>query len=500
MTKNNTKVQNLKSKKIKSKISIKSVNHSKTSSNKNNTKKDELKDESKEKSKKKVKAKKSIKKNDKELSEKEENKNKVTKKSTENKKENKKNKSESDTEYETEDEDVNLSNIHKESGKIDFDKILEKCLKGKDLMSSSLNSNEKKKLNEEYEDSFGEILKFRGNMTKSDIESIDTIVYHNENNDGIFGAAVAYHYYSELYKNNSNKLNKFQVIPDKPKKGLGFLSVNPAIQHLYKDRNVLIIDIDYAPEYIKSLQNIAKNVFIIDDHHAHNVVQTNKIFIGSNHAACANVFKFFYPKEKVPQLIKIVDISDSKLGLGKYTNYMNLFTLYIGHRFTHNKQFLRKDPKEIMKTIWEVIENGNPSAFIVAGHYMDEVSESLKEQIAINAKPAKFQGYSVGVLNFNAPGLVKPVGRQINTNFEKKGTPIDFAVLWGHEYTKNAYSITLIDNHKPTSTINLKELAEKIARATGSKHGSGGHPHEAHLYLDRKPGQDIWDLFSKKLI
>lgn len=425
------------------------------------------------------------------------------KENNKNKKENKKEKSDSDTEYETESEDgekVNLSNIYKDSGKIDFDKILEKCLKGKDLMSSSLNTNEKKKLNEEYDDSFGEILKFRGNMTKSDIESIDTIVYHNENNDGIFGAAVAYHYYSELYKNNSNKLNKFQVIPDKPKKGFGFLSVNPAIQHLYKDRNVLIIDIDYAPEYIKSLQNIAKNVFIIDDHHAHNVVQTNKIFIGSNHAACANVFKFFYPKEKVPQLIKIVDISDSKLGLGKYTNYMNLFTLYIGHRFTHNKQFLRKDPKEIMKTIWEVIENGNPSAFIVAGHYMDEVSESLKEQIAINAKPAKFQGYSVGVLNFNAPGLTKPTGRQINTNFEKKGTPIDFAVLWGFEYTKNAYSITLIDNHKPTSTINLKELAEKISKATGSKHGSGGHAHEAHLYLDRKPGQDIWDLFTKKLI
>lgn len=434
---------------------------------------------------------------------KEDNKKKDNKKDNNKKEEKKYNKKEELSNLDNEDNnenEVNLSDIHKESGKIDFDKILEKCLKGKDLMSSSLNANEKKKLNEEYDNSFGEILKFRDNMTKSDIESIDTIVYHNENNDGMFGAAVAYHFYCELYKNNSNKLNNFRLIPDKPKKGFGYMSIHPSQENLYKNRNVLIIDIDYAPEYIKSMQKIAKNVFIIDDHHAHNVVQTNKIFIGSNHAACANVFKFFYPKEKIPQLIKIVDISDSKLGLGKYTNYMNLFTLYIGHRYTHNKQFLRKDPKEILKTIWEVIENGNPSAFIIAGHYMDEVSESLKEQIAINAKPASFQGYNVGVLNFNAPGLVKPTGRQINTNFEKKGTPIDFAVLWGYEYTKNAYSITLIDDHKPTSTINLKELAEKIARATGSKHGSGGHAHEAHMYLDRKPGQDIWDLFSKKII
>ncbi len=432
---------------------------------------------------------------------KEDNKKKDNKKDNNKKEEKKDNKKEElsnldDNENENE---VNLSDIHKESGKIDFDKILEKCLKGKDLMSSSLNANEKKKLNEEYDNSFGEILKFRDNMTKSDIESIDTIVYHNENNDGIFGAAVAYHFYCELYKNNTNKLNNFRLIPDKPTKQIRYL--NPKEQEKYKDRNVLIIDLDYATEYIKSLQNIAKNVYIIDDHSAANVQRTNKIFVSSGQqAACANVFKFFYPKEKIPQIIKIVDISDSKSGLSKYTNYMNLFTLYIGHRFTHNKQFLRKEPKEVLKTIWEVIENGNPSSFVIAGHYMDEVSESLKEQIAINAKPASFQGYKVATLNFNSPGLTKPVSRQINTNYERMGQPIDFSVLFGYEFTANGYSVTLMDNHKPTSTIDLGEIARKLGKIGGHPKQGSGHQHIGHFYWPRNKSLDIWDLFEKKYI
>ncbi len=402
-----------------------------------------------------------------------------------------------------EDDNINLNNIYKNSGKIDFDKILEKCLKNKDLMEGSLNKNEKnekKRLNEEYDNSFQEILNFRGNMTKKDIESIDTIVYHNENNDGMFGASVVYHYFNDLYKNNSNKFNKIQFIPDKPKKGVGFLSVHPSQHHLYKDKNVLIIDIDYSPEYIKSLQKIANNVIIIDDHHSNNVVQTNKIFIGSNHAACANVFKFFYPKEKVPKLIKIVDISDSKLGLGKFSKNLNLFTLYIGHRYTHNKQFLRKDPKEIMKTIWDVIEYGNPSTFIVAGHYMDEVMESLKEQIAINAKPMNFQGFKIACLNYNSPALNKKVLRQINTNFEKKGTPIDFAVIFGYEFSSNGYSVTMADNHRANSTLNLGDLAKKLAKIGGHPKGGFGHSHSSHFYWPRNKQWDIWDLFDKKLI
>ncbi len=396
-----------------------------------------------------------------------------------------------------ENDDINLENIYKNSGKIDFDKILNKCLKGKDLMETSLNKNEKKRLNEEYDNSFDEILKFRSNMTKKDIESIDTIVYHNENNDGMFSAAIAYHYYNELYKNNNNKLNNIMLVPDKPKNLYKFL--NPMEKERYKDRTILILDLSFSPEYLQELKKICKALYIIDDHSANNMYQNNKIFIGTNHAACANVFKFFYPKEKVPKLIKIIDISDSKLGLGKYTNYMNLVAVTIGHRYTHNKRVM-KDPKILMKELWNLCELENLSSLVVIGHYMDEVEESLKEQIAINAKPMNFLGYKVGALNYNSPALNKKVLRQINTNFEKKGIPIDFAVVFGYEFSSNGYSITMADNHRENSKIDLGELAKKIAKLGGHPKGGFGHRHSSHAYFGRKPGQDIWDLFDKKSI
>ncbi len=386
-----------------------------------------------------------------------------------------------------------------QSGKIDFDHILSECLKKQDLFTSGMTKNEKNKMNKNYENSFDEIAKFRESITSNDVRQIDTIIYHDENNDGVFSAVIAYHYLmTELFKNNANKREKLQLIPDKPRGGVRFL--NPRNIEKLKGRNVLIVDLDYHPDYLKQLQQQCASVMIIDDHQAKNTVNQSKIFVGTNHAACANVWKFFYPSKPIPEVIKMIDISDSKKQLGAYSNYMNLFTLFIGHRYTHNKR-MKKDLKQLMNELWDkVIEANSVNAFIVGGHYMDEVQESLKEQIAINAKPAKFQGYNVGVLNFNAPALKKMVGRQINTNFERMGQPIDFAVVWGYEYTSGSYDITLIDNHRPESTINLADIAIKLGKICGDKRGGGGHPHQSHFYLKRSQKMDIWDLFEKQLI
>ncbi len=398
--------------------------------------------------------------------------------------------------------DMEMANLsHKTNkGKVDFDKILMECLKNNDLLTSGMNKNEKNRLNKNYENSFQEIMTFRENVSKEDIQQIDTIIFHAENNDGAFSASIAYHYFmTVLYKNDINKQNNFQIIPDKPRSEVKRIQ-NRNIDKL-RGRNVLILDIEYHPSYIQHLQEICANVFMIDDHMSSIKLASNKLFIGTNHAVCANTFKFFYPNEPLPPVIKMIDISDSKIKLGNYSNYMNLFTLFIGHRYTHNKR-AKKDMKQMLTDIWnQVIETESVNSFIVAGHYMDEVQESLKEQIAINAKPAKFQGYNVAVLNFNAPAIKKMVGRQINTNYERMGQKIDFAVVWGYEYTSNSYDITLIDNHRPESNIELGDIAKKLGKIGGHPRGGGGHQHESHFYWPRIPGkQDIWDLFTKQYI
>ncbi len=400
------------------------------------------------------------------------------------------------------DMEMEMANLSKKTnrGKVDFDKILMDCLKDKDLITSGMNKNERNRHNKNYENSFEEIMKFRENVSKEDIQQIDTIIFHAENNDGAFSASIAYHYFmTVLFKNNIEKQNNFQIIPDKPRSEVKRVQ-NRNMDKL-RGKNVLILDIEYHPSYIQHLQEICANVFMIDDHISNLKIASDKLFIGTNHAVCANTFKFFYPNETLPPVVKMIDISDSKIKLGNYSNYMNLFTLFIGHRYTHNKR-MKKDMKQMLTELWNnVIETESVNTFIVAGHYMDEVQESLKEQIAINAKPAKFQGFNVAVLNFNAPAIKKMVGRQINTNYERMGQKIDFAVVWGYEYTSNSYDITLIDNHRPESTIDLGEIAKKLGRMGGHSRGGGGHQHESHFYWPRIPGkQDIWDLFTKQYI
>jgi hypothetical protein len=138
----------------------------------------------------------------------------------------------------------------------------------------------------------------------------------------------------------------------------------------------------------------------------------------------------------------------------------------------------------------------NVNDLITFGYYYFQVTENLKDQIAINAQIRDFQGYKVGILNLRIPGLQKKVGRQICTNLAGK---IDFVVLWGWEYTADGYGITMIDDHKQTK-VDLREIGEKLKMIGGHFKGGGGRQHEYNFYWPRNEKYDIWDLLEKKLI
>ena len=108
----------------------------------------------------------------------------------------------------------------------------------------------------------------------------------------------------------------------------------------------------------------------------------------------------------------------------------------------------------------------------------------------------KFQGYCVGVLNFNAPAINKKVALQIISNMEKRNTPVDFALTWGYEYTSQAYRIGLISRPWERDNINLGKIAKKLGEQGGHRKKGGGHPHVGNFYWPKKRGQDIWDLFD----
>jgi hydroxymethylpyrimidine pyrophosphatase-like HAD family hydrolase len=160
----------------------------------------------------------------------------------------------------------------------------------------------------------------------------------------------------------------------------------------------------------------------------------------------------------------------------------------------------KKMSKTLFDELWDIIENENKIKLLLGvGYYYFQYSESLKDQIAVNAVIMNFQGYRVGVLNFLSPELTKPVSRQIITHFKNKGTPVDFAVCWGYEHNGNNYRIQLTDDHKQR-LINMAEIAQKLGKIGGNPKGGGGHPHVGNFYWPRNEKYDIWDLFTKQFL
>lgn len=120
----------------------------------------------------------------------------------------------------------------------------------------------------------------------------------------------------------------------------------------------------------------------------------------------------------------------------------------------------------------------------------------MKFDIAYNAQAMNFMGYKCAILNFDAPGLAKVVGRQIVSNFKSKGDPIDFSIVWAYQHLRNEYRIQFITDHSRSHTnVDVGALARKLGGLPGAgKQGGSGHPDIGNLYWK----DSIFDLFKMK--
>jgi hypothetical protein len=368
-----------------------------------------------------------------------------------------------------------------------FNKIAMNCVKNYDFENTKKLNKGKYKTLEDYQNSFNDILTFEKKFTDKQKKDINIVLFHDNNNDGVISA-----YYSWKYLVLENKKD-VKFIGMKPAKGRGIDRRVQNIVNDIKNKNVLILDLDYNKEVLDYIKNNAKEMIVIDDHHGGETYKDPKVFVGENHAVVAYVFKFFYTNQKISKLAMYIDDNDAKLFL-PFVSYPDLFSSALGFRFVHNI-FTPIGPQAFEK-MHELFKDDNVNFFIFIGSYYEQTKNYLKGQIAVNAREQNFQGYRVASLNFNSPALSKPVGRQIVTNFASQGRQIDFAVLWGYEFTVESWRVQLIDDHKQTK-INLKEIAEKLGKISGHERGSGGHaPHIGNFYWKG----DIFDLFKKKYI
>lgn len=369
-----------------------------------------------------------------------------------------------------------------------FNKIIANCVKDIEIIN-----NRERKCDYNSEKNYLNSLKNKikdFSLTATEKKSINCIMYNLRNNDGVFSAAIAYHYIKTEGKTK----------PLLIRTGEGAYELNRVFNDL-KDKTVLILDLEYDKVTYERLSNHCKNIFTIDDHKKPDVsmLKNVKVFSGEDtHGACAFVWTVFYPKNKIPEIIQIIDVSDSKKH-AKFIYYSNFVSTAIGIRYVQNPKISRTkwDSGEILDKLWDIIENDNNQLWIIMGSYMEEVQENIKEQIARNAVLTNFQGYKVGVLNFADPVLTKRVGRQICSNF---GDKIDFALLWAYEHNKSCFKILIIDDHRQTK-ISLSNIGREMGKIGGTKWGGGGHAyHVGNFYWPNTKDKTIWDIFEKRYI
>ena len=356
------------------------------------------------------------------------------------------------------------------------------------------------KTDDEYQKSFDDIIEFSKSITTPKKNAINTIIYHADNEDGLFSAYIVWKYLKD-----NDKTDDLEIIPMKPASAQHKIDYRlQGISDQLKDKNIIILDISYSKINLEFIVKNAKKVYIIDDHPRRNNDLKNmndlknSSFIGDDkHAAIAYTWKFFYPKENVPIFVQSIDNNDRKLNL-PFIYHQNLIRTYNSFRITHSPYLKKFDSLKSFEKLNEIFFEVDQNFKLLVGHYYDEIANNIKEQVARNASKQYFQGHPVYVLNYNDPVLYKMVGRQMITNAEQRKDDIHFAVLWGYEYTSQAYKVFLSEKHTGGNPkYNLKNIAETLARKGGHRKGGGGSRFVGNFYWPRDKKHDIWDLFTK---
>jgi hypothetical protein len=350
---------------------------------------------------------------------------------------------------------------------------------------------------DDYQKSFNDIKNFSKSITPKEKKDVDTIIFHDENEDGVISAYIYWKYLEEQGKGDN-----VNFIGGKPYSGQGYNKRLNRNKNKILGKNVVILDIAFGKETLDFIAHDAKSVLIIDDHDR-NVGNNSlkrfgkRAFIGTGHATCAYVWKFLYPTKNVPLYVQYVDDNDRKLMMN-HLAYANLIRTYQNYKIIHNPYLGRKNTVDAFKKIDVMLGDVDKDYMLLAGSFYDEIANNIKDQIAINARPTDFLGFKVTTLNFGDPALSKMIGRQMMTNAEKSGWKVDFAILWSWEYTSNSYRIMLSEKHEGKPNYDLPSMARSIAKVNGSKKGGGGAMFTGNCYFERINGQDIWDLFDNK--
>lgn len=412
---------------------------------------------------------------------------------------------------ETTETDIETSNELSINNESIEDKIMN-CVKGCNIFDDSTNKSRvnsrfksRYPTEKDYQDSFDDIISFSKSLTEKERNSIDAIMYNENNNDGMISAYIAWLYFKE--RNSNSKLPIF--IPAKPSSSNTMLNFRlKKHEPNLRGKTLLIVDISFGKANYNYLTSVCSNIIIVDDHKIEtknniasfiNKFSNVKHFIGDTHSACGYVWKFFFPKKDVPYYIMVIDNKDKKLFLPFIPRLKSqYFTSYLSFRVTNSPYLNKNDPHYFDKVHKLLNVDSNYSSIV--GYMYDQLENNIKTQVARNAVRGTFQGLPVYIICYSDPVLYKKVAREMVSIAEKRGDNISFAVIWGYEHDKNLYKVFLSEKHAGKPKYNLPLMAQKLGKIGGTSRSGYGKEFIGNFYWPHTDKMDIWDLFTKKYI
>ena len=219
-----------------------------------------------------------------------------------------------------------------------------------------------------------------------------------------------------------------------------------------KDKDVYIFDISFPSVFTTYLKSIVNKLVIID-HHPDSLYlidkQTSDLIYNDKYSAAYLCWKFFYPKKKVPEFIKL--ISDNDTGTWKMKNSKEL-TSFIKYNIK-----TKLNPKHFKKTS-KLLTPSFLKLGIQIGTYYAEYENQLITTIVRSATYKQWGKYKIMIINANIPTL----GGKIATKLSEQ-PDVEIGIVYRKLDNKN----TLFTMRSNKKHIDLNKLAKNF--------GGGGH-------------------------
>ena len=290
----------------------------------------------------------------------------------------------------------------------------------------------------------------------------DVVIYHKNCLDGLASAWV----YWYLTKGDKS-VSYYWEEPSASK-------VPPG---LYGKR-ILIVDVSYEDETLAQIAEDAECLLLID-HHVSNQRTQDKLTYTSfdmKHSACVGTWMYFFPDEKVPLFLKLIEAND----LGHFDNKEAMaFVAYMNYIFPriHHKHIDIFDKYIKNKKTYTAIQKGQ-----VLANYIEQLirRNARHEILSLDLGKGK-KKLSVCIANVTTVPLKGRIATQILDEDDR----CDISMAWA--FQERRYSVVV---RTKKEDIDVSEIAKQLSG--GEK--AGGHGKAAHFFYN---GKDIYDLFEK---